>query len=77
MSCYVTGICIMTTRQMYYHANRIKEIVKQHGKIHKFDLVEQARISLSSYEKLKPWIEYRFGDFVSYNKMTKEWVADE
>ena len=58
---------------MHQHGNKIKEIIKEAGEIHKFDLIEQARISLSTYEKLKPWIEYRFSDFVSYNRETKMW----
>jgi len=63
----------MATKSMYLHANRIIEIIKLEGEIHKFDLIEQARISLSLYEKLKPWIEYRFADFVTYDKTTKKW----
>ena len=61
---------------MHQHGNRIKQIIKEAGTIHKYDLIEQARISLSTYEKLKPWIEYRFSDFVSYDKTTKMWKSE-
>lgn len=63
----------MTSRSMYIHAERFKQIIKGAGRIHKYDLIEAARISLSLYEKLKPWFEYRFRDFVNYDRSTKEW----
>ena len=63
----------MSSKSMYHHAKRIMEIIERHGEIHKFDLIEEARISLSLYEKLKPWIEYKFADFVTYDKTTKKW----
>ena len=67
----------MTHKTMHQHGNRIKEIIKEAGEIHKYDLIEEARISLSTYEKLKPWILYRFSDFVSYDRLTQKWKSEE
>jgi len=63
----------MTSRSMYSRANRIKEIIKSEKTIHKYDLMDRARISMSTYEKIKPWLEYRFADFFSYDKEKKTW----
>ena len=62
---------------MHQHGNRIKEIIKEAGEIYRYDLIEEARISLSTYEKLKPWILYRFYDFVSYDRLIQKWKLEE
>jgi hypothetical protein len=58
---------------MHQHWARIKQIIETEGEIHKYDLIEKTRISLSTYDKLKPWILYKFQEFVSYDKETKIW----
>ena len=60
----------MQSRAMHSHGNRIKEIIRAAGEIHKYKLIELAGISLSTYEKLKPWILWKFPDFVSYDRKT-------
>ena len=36
--------------------------------------MNEAKISISTYEKIKPWLEHKFSTFVKYEKTTKEWV---
>jgi len=64
----------MTTRLQFQRANHLMRIIKLHKRIHKYDLMEEAKISISTYEKIKPWLEYKFSDFIKYEKSTKEWV---
>ena len=64
----------MTNRFQYQRADLLKRIIRKHKRIHKYDLMEEAKISISTYEKHKPWLEYRFSDFIIYEKSTKEWV---
>lgn len=35
--------------------------------------MDEAKISISTYEKIKPWLEHKFSTFVKYEKTTKEW----
>ena len=63
----------MPSRAMHSHGNRIKEIIRAADEIHKYELIELAGISLSTYEKLKPWLLWRFPDFVSYDRTTMIW----
>ena len=65
----------MSNRQWYYYGNKLKTIIEQEKRIHKFDLVEKVGISFSLYDKIKPWFEYKFNEFVRYDKPTKEWVS--
>ena len=55
--------------------NRMVDIIKSNGDIHKFDLIEKSEISLSTYEKLKPWLEHRSKEIVRYDKSTKKWIS--
>jgi len=64
----------MRSRKQYSISNKWKEIIKRNKRIHKFLLIEQLGISISYYEKLKPWMEFKFPDFISYDRETKDWV---
>lgn len=54
-------------RKFYY-------IIRDAKKIHKYDLLDALHVSESTYEKLKPYVEYRFGDDIFYEKTTKCWI---
>lgn len=54
--------------------NKLFEIIKKHRRINKYDLMDEARISISTYEKIKPWIEHKFPNFVKYDQKTKGWL---
>jgi len=56
-----------------YHTKRFLEILSTVGEIHKYDIIEELKISLSTYEKLKPYIEYKFSHTLSYDKPSKVW----
>ena len=73
MLCYV----VMTTRKEMSKMNRMVETIKRERKISKVRLVMQSGISISYYEKLKPFVEELFGDFVRYNKDDRMWEAIE
>lgn len=64
----------MTVNKQKYNSRRFLEAVSIGGKIHKYDLIDALHISESTYEKLKPYIEYKFGDEVFYEKATKNWI---
>ncbi len=63
----------MTSRQQIIRANKLRDIIKEHGRIHKYDLINKANMSISTYEKIKPWFEFTFPDFVRYDRTTLEW----
>ena len=64
---------MMPAIRQHYLANRFKELVKKEGRIHKFEIMNQLGISISTYEKLKPWLEYTFFKFMKYDKEMKRW----
>ena len=56
------------------NAKRFLDTVIKTKRIHKYDLIDTLQISESTYEKLKPYIEYKFADDVFYEKATKNWI---
>jgi len=64
----------MGSKSQFKITNKWIAIVSEFKRINKFLLIDQLGISISYYEKLKPWIEYKFPDFISYDRETKDWV---
>lgn len=64
----------MTTQKEMSKINRMMEIVKKNGRIDKFNLVMQSGLSISYYEKLKPFMERIYSHNVSYDKETQTWI---
>ena len=50
-------------------------IIQEHKRIGRVDLVMKASISISSYDKIKPYLQELFKHKVRYEKASKEWVA--
>ena len=53
-------------------ASRIVSIIRNHGEIHKFELMRKANISQSVYEKISPFIKFHFED-IEYDRKTGSW----
>jgi hypothetical protein len=53
--------------------NKLVEIIQKEGPISKIQLVMKSGISLSCYEKLKPFVEEIYPHKVRYDKETKTW----
>ena len=66
---------LMTTRKEMSKMNRMVETIRKEGKISKVRLVMQSGISISYYEKLKPFVEELFADSIRYNKDERMWEA--
>jgi len=49
----------------------------QEGPIQKYDLINFLGISISTYEKWKPWFEHTYFCWVKYDKETKRWFRIE
>lgn len=63
----------MVTRSEMSGMNKILNIIRKKGKIHKIDLLFEWGYSITWYEKLKPLIVHRFSDFVRYDKTEQTW----
>lgn len=63
----------MAGKAQFYHSRRMLALIKQKGKIHKFDLMDSLKMSISQYEKLTPWMKYKFPDSIFYNRASQEW----
>ena len=63
----------MTTSREMSKINKLLEIIKKEGPISKVRLVMMSGISLSYYEKLKPFLEEIYSYAVQYDKSTKTW----
>lgn len=64
----------MTTPSEMSKMNKLVGIIRKNGSINKIDLVITSGISISYYEKLKPYILHLFKD-IEYDKNTKLWHA--
>ena len=63
----------LPSKSMHHIANRMKQIIIQEKRIHKYDLINLLGISVSYYEKIKPWFEHTFSAYAKYDRETKEW----
>lgn len=61
------------SRTDFIRGNRALELLKTQSPINKFDFMSKLGLSLSSYEKFKPWFEHTYKETVVYDKQTKEW----
>ena len=55
--------------------NRLLEVILKEKTISKVRLVMQSGISISYYEKLKPFLEELYSHKVQYDKFTGTWKA--
>ena len=63
----------MATKTMLKKGSTLIGIIQREGSIHKFDLIDKASISLSTYNQMKPYIEYRYAQYVKYDEKTGIW----
>lgn len=63
----------MTTQKEMTQINRLMEIIVKEGSISKVRLVMRSRISISYYEKLKPFLEEIYPHKVRYEKEARTW----
>jgi hypothetical protein len=67
----------MTTQKEMTRINEMVQIIERNGIISKVQLVMQSRISISYYDKLKPYMEEIYNHKVRYDKESKTWHAVE
>lgn len=65
----------MTTRKEMSKINKMVEVIQKEGTISKVRLVMMSGISISYYDKLKPFMEEIYSHKVRYCKETKTWQA--
>jgi len=52
---------------------RMINIIKKEGTIHRWDLIDDARLSIRDYNQLKSYMEHRFDHLITYNKSMQTW----
>jgi len=55
----------------------MKDIILREGRISKVQLIMKSGISISYYEKLKPFMEEIYSHLIRYDKDSKFWYAIE
>jgi hypothetical protein len=65
----------MTTQKEMRKINKMVEIILKEGTISKIRLVMMSGISISYYEKLKPFMEEIYSHKIRYDGETKTWRA--
>jgi len=58
------------------------QIIKENKVIHKFELMEYLKFSVSTFEKFKPWFLFKYGvpnesGYVKYNRTSQEFVLSQ
>jgi hypothetical protein len=67
----------MTTQKEMRRINKLLEVIQKEGKIGKIRLIMQSGISISYYEKLRPFLEEIYSHKVQYDMNTKMWCSLE
>jgi len=65
----------MTSQREMSKINKILEIILKEGVISKVQLIMRSGISISYFEKLKPFLEEIYQHKVQYDKSMKVWRA--
>lgn len=65
----------MTTQKEMSKINKMMEIIQKEETISKVQLVMRSGISISYYEKLRPFLEEIYQHKVRYDKTLKMWKA--
>ena len=60
----------MATKSLLKNGMCLVQHIQREGTIHKFDLMDKASMSQSSFEKLAPYIKHRWGQYFEYNRKT-------
>jgi len=53
--------------------NEWTRIVKEYKEISKYDLISVLKITVSVYNQMKGYVEYRQREVIEYDKSTKTW----
>ena len=67
---------MVSNREMQI-CSRLARIIQNKGEIHRWDLIDEARISIGKYNNLKAYFEHKFEKMVMYSKDTQMWSAVE
>jgi len=68
------------TRSFDLQASRTMQFLRENGTVQKFDLMDLLGMSVSTFEKFKPWFLYKFGiakndsEYVNYNYSSQEFT---
>ncbi len=68
---------VLTTRKEMSKMSRMVDLIRANKKISKVQLVIQTHISISYYEKLKPFMEELFSQSIRYNSVDRMWESIE
>ena len=67
----------MATKGQLKNATKFVTTIQKNRAIHKFDLMDNLSMSIATYNQIKPYVEYRFGHLVDYDRKSKVWTAKE
>lgn len=70
-------VYVMTTRKEMSRMNKMVEIIKKEKRISKVQLVMRSGISISYYDKLRPFMAELFQHTIRYNKDDGVWESIE
>lgn len=63
----------MVSRKEMQKIVRMVHIIKLRGTIHRWDLIDEAKISINTYNQLKSYMQHKFEEKVKYDKGFEEW----
>ena len=63
----------MTTRKEMQNINKLVRIIQKEGHISKVQLILNSGFGISSYEKLKPFLEEIYPHKVQYDRTARIW----
>lgn len=66
----------MATAILLKNAHKMVSFIQKEKTIHKFDLMDKLSMSISTYNQMKPYVEHRYGHYVSYDRKSQTWTAN-
>jgi len=63
----------MVSKKEMSKINRMAQIIKQTGGIHKWDLIDEAKLSINKYNQLQSYMKYKMAETIKYDKDTEAW----
>lgn len=63
-----------SNRKDMIRINQMVQIIKQTGGIHKWDLKDEVKISITEYNKLQGYMKHKMAGIVRYDKESQCWL---
>ena len=55
--------------------NKLVALIRSSEAIHRWDLIDEAKVSIRDYNMIKSYLQHRFDHLIKYDKSNQMWIA--